>query len=135
MQINIDNELVEYWPTDILAQWRNKHWSPHTAEQDQELVEDILANGMQEPLVIGVGLWSRRVRLDTGNHRIYLSPKLELTELPVVCKVGNYCIFDQGNGDHSYSCKYLIPKKQWIKDFYWAKPTQIIDLNWIKKEI
>lgn len=112
-------------PVQLLTQWRTPTPSPN---DDFALMEDISKNGMQDPIVLGVGIWSRKVRLDTGNHRIYLLPRMGMTHLPVVARVWNYCSFTNGNGDHSFDCPEITVKKEWLEKEYYAKPSDVIDI-------
>lgn len=109
----------------MLAPYRNPDFSP---TDDLALMSDIMENGVQDPIVLSVGVWSRKSRLDTGNHRIYLAPRLGMTHLPVICRVWNYCAFSNGNGDHSFDCQYITPKREWIQDEYYAKPSDVLDI-------
>lgn len=118
-------EYIQSLPVPMIAQWRSPTPSPNN---DLELIEDILANGIKEPIIIGVGVWSRRVRLDTGNHRIYLAPRLGISQLPCICRVWNYCTFSNGNGDHSVETPYITKKQEWIAEEYWAAPNTCLDL-------
>ena len=118
-------EFVQNMPVQLLTQWRTPTPSPN---DDFALMEDISKNGMQDPIVLGVGIWSRKVRLDTGNHRIYLAPRLGMTHLPVMCKVWNYCAFSNGNGDHSFDCQHITAKKEWLEEGYYAKPSEVLDI-------
>lgn len=121
----MDKNLIQNVPVQMLAQWANPHYSPN---DDLELMSDIMANGIQDPIILGVGVWSRKVRLDTGNHRIYLAPRLGMTHLPVVCRVWNYCAFSNGNGDHSFDCQHISVKKQWLDEEYYDKPSEVLDM-------
>ncbi|MDF1795113.1 MAG: hypothetical protein P1U63_01110 [Coxiellaceae bacterium] len=125
MQSSYD-KLIELLPISMLAQWRNPEFSPN---DDDDLIKDIEQNGLVDPVVIGVGIWSRRIRLDTGNHRIYLCPEMGITHLPTIARVWNYCAFENGNGDHSFPCDHIALDKQWIDDEYYAKPGQIINFD------
>jgi hypothetical protein len=89
---------------------------------------DIDQNGIQEPIVIGIGVFSRQIRLETGNHRIYLCPKMGMTHLPCVARVWNYCAFNNGNGDHAFDCPEITVKKQWLEEEYYAKPSDVLDI-------
>jgi hypothetical protein len=117
--------LIQQMPVVLLDQWKCPTPSPNN---DLELMEDIMQNGIQEPIILGVGVYSRQVRLDTGNHRIYLLPKLGMTHLPVVARVWNYCTFSNGNGDHSFLCPDISVKKQWLEEEYYAKPSDVLDI-------
>ncbi len=121
-----DNSFVQLLPVSLISQWRNPEFSPN---DDQALVDDIEQHGIIEPLVLGVGVWSRRIRLDTGNHRIYLCPEMGIEELPVIARVWNYCAFENGNGDHSFNCDHIKHDKQWIEDEYFARPDSVIDIH------
>lgn len=123
-------ELVQQMPIVILRKWANPAYSPIN---ELELMEDILINSVQEPIELGVGIWSKCVRLNTGNHRIYLCPRLGITHLPVIARVWNYCAFDNGNGDHSFPCPHITIKKQWINEEYWARPSDVLDMMEILK--
>ncbi len=125
MEPTIHDSCVELIPIDVLSAWRNPNASPCN---ETALLKDIDEQGVLDPIILGVGLWSRRVRLDTGNHRIYLCPKLGMTHLPVVAKVGNYCIFDERNGDHSVSCEHILLNKNWLNEHFYARPTDIINM-------
>lgn len=126
----MDISLVQKMHVSILFPYRNTAYSPNN---DLELMEDIMQNGIVDPVILGVGVWSRKVRLDTGNHRIYLAPKLGITHLPVIARVHNYCTFEPGNGDHSYDCPYITPKKEWLDTDYYAKPSDVLDIMEILK--
>lgn len=122
---SLNSQLVEMVPVELLSQWACPTYSPC---DDQQLLNDIKENGVQEPVVIGVGLWSQRARLDTGNHRIYLAPRLGITHLPAVARVGNYCAFSNSNGDHSFATTRILHEKQWIENEYWSSPSAVLKL-------
>jgi hypothetical protein len=118
-------EFIQQMPVQLLTQWKNPTPSPN---DDLALMEDISKNGITDPIVLGVGVYSRKVRLDTGNHRIYLLPRMGMTHLPVVCRVWNYCTFNNGNGDHSFDCPEISVKQEWINEEYYARPSDVIDI-------
>lgn len=118
-------ELIQKLPVQMLAPWRCTTPSP---SNDLALMEDIMQNGIIDPIEIGVGVWSRKVRLNTGNHRIYLAPRLGITHLPAICRVWNYCSFDNHNGDHSFDCPHITKKQEWITDEYFEKPSEALDI-------
>jgi len=127
-----DKGLIQQVPIQILKQWRNPTPSPIN---DLEFMEDLMTNGVTDPVILGVGVFSRHVRLDTGNHRIYLCPRLGMTHLPVVAKVSNYCTFSIGNGDHSFHCPDISVKQEWIEEGYYAKPSDVLDMLEILKKL
>ncbi len=129
--INIDNikhaEFVEWVPVHKIFNFRNPAFSPHSNEQDNELIESFHKVGMLEPVEIGVGVWSQRVRLDTGNHKIYLAEKMGLSHLPCVARVWNYCVFLNGNGDHSFQTDIIKMERQWLHKEFFTQPSRILD--------
>jgi hypothetical protein len=118
-------QFVQSMPIQLIAPWRNPTPSPNN---DLELSMDINANGIKEPIIIGVGVFSRKIRLETGNHRIYLCPRMGMTHLPCVARVWNYCTFNNGNGDHAFDCPEITVKKQWLEKEYYAKPSDVLDI-------
>lgn len=125
-------EMIQSLPIPMLTQWANPAYRPN---DDLALMQDIMLNGIQDPIEIGIGIWSRKVRLNTGNHRIYLAPRLGLTQLPVIARVWNYCAFDNGNGDHAFPCSHITVKKEWIQDEYWSAPSDVLDVFELMKEM
>jgi len=117
--------FVEQLPVKLLEQWKCPTPSPN---DDLALMEDIMQNGILEPIILGIGVYSRNIRLETGNHRIYLAPRLGMSHLPVVAKLSNYCTFNIGNGDHSFLCPDISVKKEWIQEGYYAKPSEVLDM-------
>ena len=132
MEYTGDKSLIQNMPIQMVFPWACKTPSPNN---DLELMEDLLTNGFKDPLILGVGVYSRKVRLDTGNHRIYLAPRLGITHVPVVARVHNYCVFLPHNGDHSYDCPYITRKKEWIDEEYYCKPNDILDILEIMKNV
>lgn len=121
----MDQDLVQEIPIVLLDKWRCLTPSPN---DDLALMTDIMENGIVEPIVLGIGVYSRKIRLDSGNHRIYLAPRLGLTHLPVIARVWNYCTFTNGNGDHSFDCPEITVKQEWIEEDYYAKPSDVLDI-------
>lgn len=117
--------FTQQMPVVLLEKWRSPAPSP---SNDLALMDDIMANGVTDPIELGIGVWSRQVRLNTGNHRIYLAPRLGLTHLPVVARVWNYCAFDNHNGDHSFKCQHITAKREWLDAEYFAKPSDVLDI-------
>ena len=121
----MDSRLIQEMPIVLLNNWRCLTPSPN---DDLALMDDIAQNGIIEPIVLSIGAYSRKIRLDSGNHRIYLAPRLGLTHLPVIARVWNYCTFTNGNGDHSYDCPEITVKQEWIEEDYYAKPSDVLDI-------
>ena len=123
---------IQDLPILMIEKWRNPTPSPNN---DLEMMEDIMVNGITDPVEIGVGVYSRKVRLNTGNHRIYLAPRIGITHLPCICRVWNYCTFDNHNGDHSFSTPWITKKQEWIEQEYFAQPSQVLDIMELMKEM
>ena len=51
--------LIQQMPVQLLDQWKNPTPSPNN---DLELIEDIMQNGIQDPIILGVGVYSRQDR-------------------------------------------------------------------------
>ena len=130
MEYTGDQSLIQMMPIQMILPWASKSPSPN---DDLALMEDIMQNGVKDPVILGVGVYSRKVRLDTGNHKVYLAPRLGMTHLPVVARVSNYCVFLPHNGDHSYDCPFITKSRQWIEEEYYCKPNEIIDILEIMK--
>lgn len=68
--------MVEEIDTDFLYQISCKDNQPYTNLLNNDIVhqdkvwEDILKNGMLEPLLIRISLKTKEIRLESGNHRI-----------------------------------------------------------------
>ena len=121
----MDQNLVQEMPVVLLNQWRCLTPSPN---DDLVLMDTMLQDGIIEPIVLGIGAYSRKIRLDSGNHKIYLAPRLGLTHLPVIARVWNYCTFTNGNGDHSYDCPEITVEQEWIEEDYYARPSDVLDI-------
>lgn len=65
--------------------------------------------GMTDPLVIGVDVKNKRIKLETGNHRIQLFYKLGVSYIPATCFVDTHLNHHFGNDDdYSYSFERLL---------------------------
>lgn len=131
MEYTGDRSLIQIMPIALIRQWANPRPIPN--HDDLALMNDIITNGIRDPIILGIGVYSRKIRLDTGNHRIYLLPRMGVQEVPVVARVGNYCVFSPSNGDHSFNCPWITKKQEWITEEYWAKPNTVLDIFEIMK--
>ena len=89
---------------DYLFSISNPDVKPEFELQDKTKVsyetmkQDIINNGILEPLVI---LTSQDgIRLESGNHRIYILKDLGISTAPCIIKRGNANL---GNGTHIYN--------------------------------
>lgn len=104
-----------------------------------ELYNNMLQNGMRDPLILGIGRVSRRVRLESGNHRINLFREKGFSHVPVICYIGDEAITHTGNGTHPGKIFPLkIEKPIHIMGPYpvkeYSKPSDTIDLDIFKNK-
>lgn len=66
----------------------------------QALVEDILARGMRDPFILGIGSKTSMMRLETGNQRIRALALEGIKCIPVVGLYSDSQITNLGNGEH-----------------------------------
>jgi len=91
-----------------------------------ELGRDVDANGVKDPILIWVNVVDGTIRLDSGNHRVYMMPLMGWTHLPCVVRVSDTSIGDPANGRHFYhSSDILITAEGFEQDFY-ARPSAVI---------
>ncbi len=85
--------------------------------------------GINDPALLVVNPITKEIRLDSGNHRVYLLPLLGVTTLPVICFVteGPVIIAD-GNGSHVYKTDRIIASED-LKSSYYTKPSQAVQFN------
>lgn len=76
------------------------NWHADTIVDEDRLFEDMLAHGMRDPLIVGIGRVSRKVRLEAGNHRIRLFLKKDIRHVPAVAYVGDHAVHLMENGLH-----------------------------------
>lgn len=68
---------IEFVPTDILYTLRE-----FKRPIKEYLMEDIITNGLQEPIMLMYNAPTRRAYVGEGNHRIAIALKLKLPLLP-----------------------------------------------------
>ena len=89
--------VVELVPT----QWLWKYWgrdvSPKTELKDgtrvglEELWDNIVLEGLHDPLIMRVGLQNKKFRLEAGNHRIQVLHEHGVTDVPVTVQIRDEC--------------------------------------------
>lgn len=102
--------VVEWVPTRWLLALSNPDVSDETDlgtwEPDPPLVgfadlyQSLLADGMRDPFIVGVGRVTRRIRLEAGNHRVHALLQNGVLRAPAVAYVGDSSITHLGNGSH-----------------------------------
>lgn len=110
--------LVEWVPTKWLLTLSNPEATAETDlgtwEPDPPLVGlsdlylNMLAVGMRDPFIVGVGRVTRRVRLEAGNHRVHALLHNGVLMAPAVAYVGDSSITHLGNGAHEGPLTDLI---------------------------
>jgi len=91
-----------------------------------EMGRDVDANGVRDPVVIWVNIIDRTIRLDSGNHRVYMMPLMGWTHLPCVCRISDRSIGDTTNGHHFYySTDIKIPP--YFRTEYDERPSLVIE--------
>lgn len=91
------------------------------------LTTNIEQEGIKNPLVLSINPFTKKIRLDSGNHRVYVLPCIGYTTLPCVAYVSNTDIVTPSNGDHLYdiySIKY--DTKDYSQPFY-CKVSEVLD--------
>ena len=89
--------VVELVPTSWVAQYWGSDVSPLTDDADgkplplETLWQDILSEGLHDPLIMRVGLKNKKFRLEAGNHRIQVLLKHGMREIPVTVQVREEC--------------------------------------------
>lgn len=103
-----DSGKVELVCVDFLLRFANPNPTEETdlcngEIHHQEVVwQNILDEGMQEPLMLRVNPYDNEIRLESGNHRVRLAKKYGFKYLPVATFVTKKTIFHAGNGGHVF---------------------------------
>jgi hypothetical protein len=66
----------------------------------EELFQTMLTDGMRDPLVLGIGVESQTVRLETGNQRIRCLLANHVQYVPVIGYVSRTSVTNPENGHH-----------------------------------
>ncbi len=88
---------VEMVPTEWVWRYWGKDVSPYANLPDgttvglEELWENILKEGLRSPLIMRAGLKNKKMRLESGNHRIQVLHQHGIKEVPVAVQVREEC--------------------------------------------
>lgn len=88
---------IELVPTDWVWQYFGRDVSPEADLMDGTLVsmdtlwENICEEGLHEPLIMRVGLRSKKFRLESGNHRIQVFHEHGVAMVPLTVEVREEC--------------------------------------------
>lgn len=74
--------------------------NPENQADLNALVADILARGMRDPFIVGIGSKHSRIRLETGNQRVRALAAHQVSRIPVVGLYSDEHITNAGNGIH-----------------------------------
>lgn len=111
------SEQVEFVAVDFLLNFCNP--SPTTETDlytgetcDQEVVwKNIMEEGIHEPLMLRINPYDNEIRLESGNHRVRMAKKYNISHLPVASFITKRTVFHSGNGPHVfYLNDRLTPK-------------------------
>ena len=89
---------VSLMPTEWVWQYRVQDVSEYTNLDDtnkmvnlEELWSDIKRNGLKDPLIIRVGVKNKKIRLESGNHRIQVLKIHGIELCPVTIQIVDFC--------------------------------------------
>src|ERR1035437_7730943 len=88
---------VELVPTDWVWKYWGKDVSPMTNLADGTIVDldglwkNICKEGLQDPLIVRVGVKNKKFRLEAGNHRIQVLHDNGIEMIPVTVQVQDEC--------------------------------------------
>jgi hypothetical protein len=135
------NNIVINIPIQLLKKIANPNPLPIFELQNKKkvskevLYQDIKKNGLKEPFFISIGIKSKTIRLESGNHRIQILKG----NVPCVFFISDFGIINTGNGLHLYNfnisnIKSILNNKKYIKinNFYEG---YIINPKFLKKDL
>ena len=127
-------EFAENISIKTLSQWAALPPTPTDVLDMVELGRDVDRNGVKEPVLIWVNVVDRTVRLDSGNHRVYMMPLMGWTHLPCVVMVSDRSVGDPANGNHFYYSDDILVSEEGYETEYLARPSDILANLDIKNE-
>jgi hypothetical protein len=89
----------------------------------EDLWQNILEEGLYDPIIIRVGIKTNTFRLEAGNHRIQLFHSYNVQQIPATVQITDECgphapnVFNTGthNFDATGVLKYKTLKKGYVK--------------------
>lgn len=108
------NNLVKNIDVNFLKEIANPSSTDYTDLLSGEIVhqsvvwENIKKEGMFEPLLIVIGFDDKRIRLESGNHRIKVAIEDGYTHLPAAILVLKGNIIHEGNGLHNFDANKIV---------------------------
>lgn len=79
---------AKYVPIEWLLQFKGNNLRK-SEEEMMELQEDLIDNGLQDPLWMSVGKEDHKIKLGEGNHRLEIFRRLGLKEVPIIVGLQN----------------------------------------------
>ena len=121
----ISKDIIEEISIRKLLQYAAMPPTPADALDMVELGRDVERNGVKDPIVIWVNVVDRTIRLDSGNHRVYMMPLMGWTHLPCICTISNKSVGNPANGSHWYFSSDIKLDPYFVKE-YDEKPSLVI---------
>jgi len=107
-------ELVGEADVNFLKQISNPKSDEYTNLPNGKLVhqdkvwDNIIENGMFEPLLITISVKNKKIRLESGNHRINTAIKNEVSTLPCAVFVFENNVLYEQNGKHNFDASNIV---------------------------
>ena len=93
-----------------------------------ELLSDIEKNGIKDPVVLAINPIKKTIRLDSGNHRVYILPVIGILSIPTIAYVTDVDIPTPANGNHLYKTELIKYNPEEYKSPHYARPSDVIML-------
>lgn len=90
------------------------------------LLNDIKTNGILNPPVLSINPFKNTIRLDSGNHRVYMLPLIGILSMPTVCYVTDLSIPSPENGNHLYETTIIKYDSNNYKKPFYCKPSEVL---------
>jgi hypothetical protein len=94
-----------------------------------KLAQAVEINGITTPPVLSINPFTGKIRLDSGNHRVYILPCVGIISMPTVAYVCNTDVPSPSNGHHCYDTNLITyNKNDFTKPFY-CKPSEVLRIE------
>lgn len=103
---------TKYLPIEWVKQFKGNALRKNE-KQMQELMEDILKNGLHHPLWMEVGRMNREIKLGEGNHRLEIFDRWGWTKVPLIVGLQNNAY--GGAGYEPYYYPHLVKRIEKIE--------------------
>lgn len=99
-----------------------------TPQYTFELLSDIEKNGIKEPVVLAINPFKNTIRLDSGNHRVYLLPVIGILSMPTIAYISDVDIPSPANGNHLYKTDLIKIGPENYTGSRYARPSDVLTL-------